>query len=211
MYFLQNITPNRGFLMKKIILMLAVLSSGFVAKANPTCTALMNDLITYADDNSNIFRDQNVIDVKITTNRADSKYASYTEGRTFKKEISAIPFQPLDGGGIIKPNPGSPIFRKTLALVGDGNQYFSDRLLNLNANCTEDFCFPDNQIFSKKASDILGISINKDGYTTLTLKSWGNGKISFDGACTNNMLYGVAQDTFFVISFKKAIQPGAPK
>lgn len=199
--------------MRKIILMVAVLASSFAAKANPTCTALMNDLLTYADMNTSPFQDQKVIDVKITTNRADSKYVSYSEGRTFKKEISASLAEPLNGGFAPIPNRPVPIpiGRKTLALVGDGNQYFSDRLINLNTNCTSGLCLPENQFFSVRAPDLLGISINKDGFVTMTLKTWGNGKISFDGACTNNMLYGVAQDTFFVISFKQAVQAGAPR
>ena|SRR2546426_8776190 len=84
-------------------------------------------------------------------------------------------------------------------------QLFSDRL----ANCGQ-WCFP-YQPFDYAKADSIGVQIAQNFFmsppsksVTLTLNSWGGGRLSFDARCDpdTNLLYGsLNRDTMLVISF----------
>jgi len=154
------------------------------------CSPLLNDLTNYASRTSDqVFchGSYNIVRVKMTTNRADSRFVSYAEG-------------------ILKQ---STTFH---GLTGDSEQYFSDRIAN-SSHCDEWACYIDSQPFYNKAKDTLGLDITTLGQVTFTLKSWGNGESSIQTSCSNGVMYSTDHGgvyTFYTFSFVKDTLPGDP-
>ncbi len=93
----------------------------------------------------------------------------------------------------------------------NNRQLFSDRF----ASCGY-WCFP-YQPFDYSQSDSTGVQIAQNFFVsppsktvTLTLNSWGGGRLSFDGRCDpdTNLLYGsLNRDTMLVMSFRTPYPP----
>jgi hypothetical protein len=154
--------------------------------ADASCVALMSDLISYADIKPDGHETKyNTVDVKMATNQRESKYVSYAYGSLAKQ---------------LTPKPGMkmPVY----ALVGDSLQTFSDRSMVVKLS---DPVAPVTQNFLADKKDNLGMTFMNDGTVELVLKSWGNGKVTMNGACIENMLYAVKDGTFYTFSFQRSI------
>ena len=102
---------------------------------------------------------------------------------------------------------------------GDAPQLFSDRQVALTTCPPGKLCNPLMQPFNAHQSDSLGVQIVATSSNTvkvnLTLKSWGNGKVSLTGTCDSvtGLLFGSgswspnSNNVIFVISFGSIIPP----
>ncbi len=169
--------------MKKLAMAVTSILALFSANAfaDATCTALMNNLLTYAQvAPAGCNKHYNSVNVQMTTNRNDMRYVSFTEGVLYKKK-SGLDF----------------------VLTGDTIQQFSDRSYDISTPIPGYITLPIWQNFSVKKPDSLGLTIDKTGAISYILKSWGNAKATVGGSCINNMLYGIQNETIFLLSFKK--------
>lgn len=157
-----------------------VLLLGNVAQAD--CTALFNDLYNYMQSPTvgNCQPNFNTLYVKMATNRSDNRYISYAEGYMTQKAAG---------------------FNGTLT------QTFSDRTKGVYyGQCSPgQLCFATTQNFTVSAADQLGLNFT-NGSVMLTLKSWGNGTMNVNVACTpSGMMFGEQSGTFFTFSFSKTV------
>jgi hypothetical protein len=171
--------------MKKLTMAVASVLALFSANAfaDATCTPLMNDLLAYAQvAPASCNTSYNTVSVQMTTNRNDMRYVSFAEGVLYKKK-SGLDF----------------------VLTGDATQQFSDRSADISVPNTSPggFTIPVWQNFSVKKQDSLGLTLDKLGTISYVLKSWGNAKATVGSGCINNMLYGIQNETIFLLSFKK--------
>ncbi|MBF0300566.1 MAG: hypothetical protein HQK51_17765 [Oligoflexia bacterium] len=183
--------------MKKLLSAFASLLLTLNLAMAADCTSLFNGLFSYAQKATfgNCSPKFNAIYVKMSTNRSDSVYTSYAEGWLSGKVF-----------GIALPgHPAAPS-----SLNGDATQQFSDRIrdgykyTDLHA-APGTLIIPSKQNFSVWAQDSLAISIASNSTATLTLKSWGNGKISIPVTCDAGMMYGIKDGTMYTFSFKKKV------
>jgi hypothetical protein len=180
----------RFFLKISLSLFAFLLANSNMALA-ADCAALFNDLHSYTQTPTigNCRPNFNALHVKMATNRNDGRYVSYAEGTTTERFTGDFRF------------PLNPSFGGTTL------QTFSDRSKDYYETRCEpgSFCFPTKQNFAATAADQLGLTFNS-GKVTLTLKSWGNGKITIPLACTDSgMMYGEKDGTFFTFSFQKTV------
>jgi hypothetical protein len=186
---------NLEITMKKIRSILSTLIFGCCFSGQVfagDCSTLLEDLMDWAKT-SEAYYNHNVNFI-LTANTGSSKYASYTTG--------SLDFHDWFFGF-------NRFFPENLS--GEGKSYFSDRTWSIeDPNCTG-FCGPlKSGPFNPDATDKLGVTLTKNSTdpskanVSLTLKSWGNGKINFSASCDNGHIYGFSGSDLFDLSFKKA-------
>jgi len=135
--------------------------------------------------------DDREIGFKLTSNRADGRYVSYTEGS-------------------LKPQRDTRRNAVGLYDAGEARQLFSDRKYSFEnlSRCTY-LQTNRNVPFSILSPDALRVEVLKnpadDGATLIvntTLLSWGNGHETFVGQCRNNLIFGFndSTQTIFTLS-----------
>jgi hypothetical protein len=138
-------------------------------------------------------------------NYATNQYASYATGVLYSSSTSAL-------------------FSQSETYSGSGNQQlFSDRGAEVNCPPAGQFGFCSYQPFDINKADKLGVSVTKSSsflivpggsgtsYSgTVTLESWGNGKITFPLTCDANtgILYGaIGNDSHVAITIGLPFSP----
>ncbi len=186
-------TARRVFL--GVVLTTAVAVAASTAVSNPVpaahagsgCSGLLQGLQSWVETPGQDMS-TNVADFELVSSRGDNHYASYTTG-----SLS------LDGNAL---TTAYLPFGAT-----SGTQYFSDRAYRSSNGW---------QPFEAQATDRLGVSINTaTGATTLTLLSWGNGKVRIPTMqCSDGVMYGFSSDTthsLYAFSFSEGNVPQEPK
>lgn len=156
--------------------------AGFSNQTFSQCRPMMQDRIDSV-------RNNRLVGFKLTSNRADGRYVSYSEGSLKGERASG---EPDNSPNIVGLKPSTA-----------GRQLFSDRKYTLGnlANCT---LLQTNRnvpfsIFSTDAIDVEVLRNPVDGGNTvlvnMTLSSWGGGVESFTGTCHDNLIFGFVDST----------------
>jgi hypothetical protein len=195
---------------KYVLCMAAVLGLWIPAPANAqSCTTFLtgiNNWFLTQPKGSGTYS----INFTMASNRTDGTYVSYSEGGSGTPGIPAY-----------HPATSSGFFRTPAYLQGTLTEYFSDRRYVPPPGLG----FPWAP-FNPGNTDSLGVTIYLGnaaprplgngatlGEVVLTLKSWGNASYSFQGLCTDNMLYGFLAlpptnvPNLFVASLNESFSP----
>ena len=186
-------------LIKSLVLSVSIGLMG-QAQAAGNCSIMLDNLMNWAKTSSSW--NDNKIDVTMTTNVHNRKFASYTTAR-----LDYLP--PISNGILFAP----------ARLTGDGQTYFSDRTWDHAPPCTPGslFCVQDLQPFSPDKRDKVKITLTKNltdftkANVSITLVSWGNAKVNFKAQCDNDHMYGFYTDHhgkhLYDLTFSKEQQP----
>lgn len=172
----------------KILLAVSLWLIAFSFSSSPTfaqCQGMFQARIDWARNPVN-GRDLDTREVgfKLTANRADGRYVSYTEGSLKLQRDSS-----RNAIGLYDP--------------GQARQLFSDRKYTFEnlSRCTY-LQTNRNVPFSVLSPDALHVEVLRnpaDNGATLvvntTLLSWGNGHETFIGQCRNNVIFGFPEGT----------------
>jgi len=172
----------------RVTLLLVAASLAAPGQAAAQCRALVQGHIDFL-----AARDGRVVSYKMTTNRADGKLASFTEG-TLKQKFD-LNNRPV---GI------------TDVTSGGGVQLFSDRLYTHDEvrGCTLysglirkpfDGLNPDRTLVEV----LLVPGSERNAVVNTTLLSWGSVRQSFPAECRGGLVFGFADNIMFTLSFER--------
>ena len=170
-----------------LTLLLFVASLAASGQAAAQCRALLQGHVNF------LARDGSTVRYKMTTNRADGRLVSFTEGTLKRKfDLNNIPIGITDVTG------------------GGGVQLFSDRLYTHNEvqRCT----FYSGLIrkpFNGLSPDRTEVEVlfvpgsDQSALVKTTLLSWGSVQQSFTGECRGGLVFGFADNIMFTLSFER--------